>query len=95
MFLFCAGIENRIAYLQEQGINNVWVNSFYLSDNILDGDDIVDHKKINPIMGDRVTFDGLKKIMRKKGKTKAHFYMKLSLVIIFISLILGSAVAQR
>ena len=73
VFIFCTGIENRIPYLQEQGINNVWVNSFYLSDNILDGDDIVDHKKINPIMGDRVTFDGLKKIMRKKGKTKANF----------------------
>ena len=32
-----------------------------------DGDDIVDHKAIHPIMGNRDAFDGLKKIMRKKG----------------------------
>ena len=46
----------------------MWVNSFYKTGNVLDGDDIVDHKMINTIFGDRNTYDGLKKIMRKKGK---------------------------
>lgn len=61
------GIENRIGYLQDGGIKSVWVNSFYLTENVLDGDDIVDHKAINPLMGDRASYDAFKKIMRKKG----------------------------
>lgn len=61
------GIESKIDYLKDHGIKAVWVNSFYKTDNVLDGDDIVDHKAISPIMGDKATFDGIKKTFRKKG----------------------------
>lgn len=61
------GIEGQIGYLQDHGIKTLWVNSFYETGDKFDGDDIVNHKAIHPIMGNRNTFDGLKKMMKKKG----------------------------
>lgn len=69
------GIKNRIDYLQDRFIKSIWVNSFYQTENVLDGDDIVDHKAINPIMGDRATYDALKKTMKKKGMKLIHDFI--------------------
>ena len=58
----------------------MWLNSFYKTDNVLDGDDIVDHKAIHPVIGDRAIFDRIKKTMRKKGTINSELLISGSIL---------------
>lgn len=47
-----AGIKQHLDYLQELGIDVIWLNPIYASPNIDNGYDIADYLAINPEFGD-------------------------------------------
>lgn len=70
-----AGIESKISYLEDLGVNAFWVNSFYKSgENSYDYNDVVDHKKVDESVGTMADFDSLRKMTKKKGK----YFLSLS-----------------
>ena len=61
------GIEEKISYIQSLGANAFWITSFYESGEPLDGNDIVDHTKVNGILGTMDEFKAIRKDTKKKG----------------------------
>ncbi|MFC4770564.1 glycoside hydrolase family 13 protein [Enterococcus hermanniensis] len=54
------GIQSKLPYLKELGIDFIWINPIYKSPNIDNGYDISDYKSINPEFG---TLDDLKELL--------------------------------
>lgn len=54
-----AGIKQHLDYLQELGIDVIWLNPIYASPNIDNGYDIADYLAINPEFGDMALFESL------------------------------------
>ncbi|KAL3874106.1 hypothetical protein ACJMK2_037166 [Sinanodonta woodiana] len=60
------GIINHVPDLEDLGVKALWINSIYQSGGLYDGNDVQDHKAIDPIFGSQDTFDTLRKITKKK-----------------------------
>ncbi|MET0779435.1 MAG: alpha-amylase family glycosyl hydrolase [Candidatus Saccharimonadales bacterium] len=55
------GITSRLGYLQDLGINAIWLSPFYLSPMIDFGYDVSDHKAVDPIFGTLADFKAMLK----------------------------------
>lgn len=53
------GIKQHLDYLQELGVDVIWLNPIYASPNIDNGYDIADYLAINPEFGDMALFESL------------------------------------
>src|SRR2546421_12999526 len=46
-----AGLTDRLDYIQELGVNSLWLQPFYPSPGRDDGYDIADYRRVNPDFG--------------------------------------------
>ena len=53
------GITSRLDYLQELGVNAIWITPFYPSPQVDFGYDVADHENIDPMFGTLADFDRL------------------------------------
>ncbi len=51
------GLTSRLDYLQELGVNGLWITPFYPSPKVDNGYDIADHCDVDPSFGDLADFD--------------------------------------
>lgn len=62
------GINAKISYFEDIGVNALWINSIYeAGKDSYEGQDVVDHKKVSEILGGMAAFDDLRKNTKKKG----------------------------
>ena len=53
------GITSRLDYLQELGVNAIWITPFYPSPQVDFGYDVADHENVDPMFGTLADFDRL------------------------------------
>lgn len=70
------GIAQKLDYLQELGVQTLWINPFYKSPGYDNGYDVSDYRKINPLYGTMEDFDRLLSGMKKR---KMHLIMDMVL----------------
>lgn len=68
------GIQSKIPYLKELGIDFIWINPIYKSPNIDNGYDISDYKSVNPEFG---TLDDLKELLHVAHEYNIKIIMDL------------------
>ena len=61
------GVVEHLDYLQDLGVDLVWLTPFYLSGNRDNGYDVVDHRHIDPMLGDEAAFERLVDGLRWRG----------------------------
>lgn len=61
------GVTSRLDYLQELGINVIWLSPVYQSPNVDNGYDISDYQAIQPEFGTMADFDELLKQAHRRG----------------------------
>jgi oligo-1,6-glucosidase len=70
------GIMQKLDYLQQLGIETIWINPFYKSPGYDNGYDISDYRSIDPLYGSMKDFDALLSGMKKR---KMHLVMDMVL----------------
>jgi oligo-1,6-glucosidase len=70
------GIGQKLDYLQQLGIETIWINPFYKSPGHDNGYDIADYRAINPQYGTMQDFDRLLSALKKR---KMHLVMDMVL----------------
>jgi oligo-1,6-glucosidase len=70
------GIWQKLDYLQQLGIETIWINPFYKSPGHDNGYDIADYRAINPLYGTMQDFDRLLSALKKR---KMHLVMDMVL----------------
>ncbi|XP_078001217.1 amino acid transporter heavy chain SLC3A1-like [Glandiceps talaboti] len=61
------GIEEKIDYLQDIGVNAIWMNSVYKSPQVDNGYDVSDYYDVDPLFGDVSQFQNLLSTLKDKG----------------------------
>ena len=61
------GVTSRLDYLQELGIDVIWLSPVYQSPNVDNGYDISDYQAIQPEFGTMADFDELLKQAHRRG----------------------------
>ncbi|RBQ01558.1 alpha-glucosidase [Lactobacillus gasseri] len=56
------GVEKKLPYLKELGIDAIWLTPIYLSPQVDNGYDVADYRKVDPMFGSN---DDLKELIRK------------------------------
>ena len=64
------GVTSRLDYLQELGINVIWLSPVYQSPNVDNGYDISDYQAIQPEFGTMADFDELLKQAHRRGRKR-------------------------
>jgi len=54
-----AGIESRLPYLAELGVDAIWLTPFYRSPQRDHGYDVADYRDVDPLFGDLAAFDSM------------------------------------
>jgi len=54
-----AGIEQRLPYLADLGIDSVWITPFYTSPQLDHGYDVSDYRDVDPLFGSLADFDSM------------------------------------
>jgi oligo-1,6-glucosidase len=70
------GILQKLDYLQQLGIETIWITPFYKSPGLDNGYDISDYRSIDPLYGNMADFDALLSAMKKR---KMHLVMDMVL----------------
>ena len=52
-----AGIEQRLPYLHDLGVDSVWITPFYTSPQNDHGYDVADYRDVDPLFGSRAPVD--------------------------------------
>ena len=68
MYLYVTGIESRLDYLHDLGIQAVWLSPIYKSPMVDFGYDVSNHTTIDPLFGTLQDFDDLVQALHEKGK---------------------------
>ena len=68
------GIIEKLPYLEELGVDVLWLNPIYVSPLVDNGYDIADYYKINPDYG---TLDDFKELLEKAHEKKIRIIMDL------------------
>ncbi|MFA6989162.1 MAG: alpha-glucosidase [Candidatus Gastranaerophilaceae bacterium] len=68
------GITQKLDYLQNLGVDTLWLNPVYFSPEADNGYDISDYKKINPKYG---TMEDMEELLKKVHDKKMHLIMDL------------------
>jgi len=61
------GIDRKLDYLRELGVDALWISPFYLSPQIDNGYDIADYRKVDPMFGNNTDLEKLIKDAHEKG----------------------------
>ena len=61
------GIINRLDYLENLGVDMIWITPFFISPQNDNGYDVADYLKIDPLFGDMSTFDLLLSEAKKRN----------------------------
>jgi alpha-glucosidase len=61
------GIEQRLPYLRELGVNSVWITPFYTSPQNDHGYDVADYRDVDPLFGTLADFDAMLKRAHELG----------------------------
>ena len=61
------GIIEKLDYLQDLGVNGIWLSPIYLSPMKDNGYDVSDYYQINPLYGTMEDFDNLIKEAKKRN----------------------------
>jgi oligo-1,6-glucosidase len=70
------GIAQKLDYLQQLGVETIWINPFYKSPGHDNGYDIEDYRSINPLYGKMEDFDALLSAIKKR---KMHLIIDMVL----------------
>ncbi|XP_078001324.1 amino acid transporter heavy chain SLC3A1-like [Glandiceps talaboti] len=62
-----AGIEEKMDYIEDIGVNAIWMNSIYKSPQVDNGNDISDYYDIDPLFGDVNEFELLLLTLKQRG----------------------------
>ena len=61
------GVRSRLPYLQDLGIDALWITPFYPSPQVDFGYDVSDHENVDPAFGTLADFDGLCDEVHRRG----------------------------
>ena len=62
-----AGIKQKLPYLQQLGVDMIWLNPVYVSPQKDNGYDISDYKSVNPLFGSMEGLEDLISAARPRG----------------------------
>lgn len=80
-FFSSSGIGSKVDYLKDTlGTNAIWINSFFKSGGLYDGNDVEDHKAVDEMLGTLADFDALRKNTKKKGGYKECQFCKKNII---------------
>ena len=67
---FCSisGLSEKLDYIQDLGVESIWLSPIYEFGGVDYGNDIIDHKKIDPLFGTQDDFEALLREVDKRGK---------------------------
>ena len=73
-----SGLTEKLDYIQDLGVESIWLSPIYEFEGVDYGNDITDHKKIDPLFGTEDDFEALLREVDKRGEyyftnTKMHF----------------------
>ena len=71
-----SGLTEKLDYIQDLGVESIWLSPIYEFEGVDYGNDITDHKKIDPLFGTEDDFEALLREVDKRGEyyfTKGPF----------------------
>ena len=63
-----SGIESKLDYIKDLGVETIWLSPIYVSPMADFGYDVADFKDIDPVFGTLQDFDDLLEEVHKRGK---------------------------
>ena len=63
-----SGLSEKLDYIQDLGVESIWLSPIYEFGGVDYGNDIIDHKKIDPLFGTQDDFEALLREVDKRGE---------------------------
>ena len=63
-----SGLTEKLDYIQDLGVESIWLSPIYEFGGVDYGNDITDHKKIDPLFGTEDDFEALLREVDKRGE---------------------------
>ena len=82
-----SGLTEKLDYIQDLGVESIWLSPMYEFGGVDYGNDIIDHKKIDPLFGTQDDFEALLREVDKRGEycfTKTQKCISPFFVLFFI-----------
>ena len=84
-----SGLTEKLDYIQDLGVESIWLSPIYEFGGVDYGNDIIDHKKIDPLFGTEDDFEALLREVDKRGEyyftTQKHKNAFLDFLFCFLS----------
>ena len=71
-----SGLTEKLDYIQDLGVESIWLSPIYEFGGVDYGNDIIDHKKIDPLFGTEDDFEALLREVDKRGELQLWLQSK-------------------
>ena len=63
-----SGLTEKLDYIQDLGVESIWLSPIYKFGGVDYGNDVIDHKEIDPLFGTKDDFEALLNEVDKRGE---------------------------